>query len=119
MKRNLSNAHLEDTVLLAYLDGELSRRLMRTAAQHLQNCWACRSSLAELERQAQIISRLLINHDESDTARKQNAKAKFLERKKRVETERADPPTIDLKRLLKLKDSLIPDPLRAAYPQLA
>ena len=92
MKRNHSNEHPEDAVLLAYLDGELSRRATRTTAQHLQNCWTCRSSLAELELQAQIVSRLLSNHDESDIVRKQNAKARFLERKKHLETD--VPPTI-------------------------
>ena len=42
MKRNLSNAHPEDTVLLAYLDAELPRATKRSTEEHLHSCWKCR-----------------------------------------------------------------------------
>jgi hypothetical protein len=64
------------------------------------------SSLAELELQAQAVSRLLFNHDESDIARKQNAKAKFLERKKHLETKKKVPPTIRSLLLFPLRASM-------------
>jgi anti-sigma factor RsiW len=81
MKRNLSNAHPEDTVLLAYLDAELPRATKRSTEEHLHSCWKCRAALAELELQAQAVSQLLGHQDESDSARAERAKAKFLERK--------------------------------------
>ena len=86
MKRNLSNAHPEDTLLLAFIDAELPRAAMRSTKQHLQACWKCRANLAELELQAQAISKLLCHEDESDIARAEKAKAKFLDRKSFFET---------------------------------
>ena len=86
MKRSLSNAHPEDTVLLAYLDAELPRATKRSTEHHLQTCWKCRAALAELELQAQAVSKLLCHEDESDIARAEKAKAKFLEGKSFFET---------------------------------
>lgn len=86
MKRNLSNAHPEDTILLAFMDAELPRTAMRSTKQHLQACWRCRATLAELELQAQGVSKLLCQEDESDIARAEKAKAKFLEKKLYFET---------------------------------
>jgi len=85
MKRNLSSAHPEDTVLLAFMDAELPRVVMRSTKQHLQACWKCRAALAELELQAQAVSKLLCHEDEPDIARAEKAKAKFLERKSALE----------------------------------
>ena len=45
------------------------------------SCWKCRAALAELELQAQAVSKMLCHEDESDIARAEKAKAKFLERK--------------------------------------
>ena len=86
MKRNLSNAHPEDTILLAYLDAELPRGTKCSTEQHLQSCWKCRATLAELELQAQAVSKILSHEDELDIARAEMAKAKFLERKSFFET---------------------------------
>jgi anti-sigma factor RsiW len=85
MKRNLSNEHPEDTLLLAFMDAELPRATMRSTKQHLQACWKCRATLAELELQAQAVSKLLCQEDESDTVRAEKAKAKFLEKKSALE----------------------------------
>ncbi len=41
--------HLLHQELLAYLDGELSKRQMAKAAKHLQSCWSCRVELRRLE----------------------------------------------------------------------
>jgi anti-sigma factor RsiW len=77
MKRSLSNEHLEDAALLAYLDAELSGRAARTVQKHLQICWVCRSALAELERLAQTASKLLSQEGDSDTVQAGKARAKF------------------------------------------
>jgi anti-sigma factor RsiW len=92
MRRNLATEHPDDAALLGYLDAELSRVAMRGTQQHLQSCWKCRSALAELERQAQGISRLLSHQDDSDIARTQNAKTKFLNSKRSLETLLEEPP---------------------------
>jgi anti-sigma factor RsiW len=86
MKRNPSNAHPEDTVLLAYLDAELPRATRRSTEEHLHSCWKCRAALAELELQAQAVSKLLSHQDESDRTRAEAAKVKFLEQKALSET---------------------------------
>ncbi len=85
MKRNPSNVHPEDTILLAYLDAELPKPAMRSTAQHLQTCWKCRAALADLELQAQAASKILTHQVESGISRADAAKAKFLERKSRFE----------------------------------
>ncbi len=41
--------HLTREQLLRFLDGELSRSSTARVADHLQSCWACRSSLDQLE----------------------------------------------------------------------
>jgi hypothetical protein len=91
MRRNLATEHPDDAALLGYLDAELSRMAMRRTEKHLQSCWKCRSALAELEYQAQGISRLLAHQDDSDIARTQNAKPKFLSLRS-LETLREEPP---------------------------
>ena len=85
MKRNLSDVHPEDTILLAYLDAELPRASMRVTAQHLQVCWKCRAALAEVELRAQAASKLIAHQDESDSARAEIARDKFLKQKSLVE----------------------------------
>jgi anti-sigma factor RsiW len=85
MKRNPSNVHPEDTILLAYLDAELPKPAMRSTAQHLQTCWKCRAALADLELQAQAASKILTHQVESDISRADAAKTKFIERKARFE----------------------------------
>jgi anti-sigma factor RsiW len=87
MKRNPSNVHLEDAILLAYLDAELPRPAMRSTGQHLQTCWKCRATLADIELQAQAASKLFAHQDESDISRAEAAKAKFHERKSRFEAQ--------------------------------
>jgi anti-sigma factor RsiW len=70
--------HLEDEILLAYLDGELSHGQMREIRAHLMICWQCRSALSELECQAEAISQLLSAHSKTDHDRSVRAKEKFL-----------------------------------------
>jgi hypothetical protein len=41
--------HLSDEDILLVLDGESSRRLARSAQEHLAACWECRSRVGELE----------------------------------------------------------------------
>jgi anti-sigma factor RsiW len=85
MKRNLSNEHPEDATQLAYLDAELPGAATRRVLKHLQTCWRCRSTLAELELLAQAASKLLSQQDESDIARMREACAKFLQLKASLE----------------------------------
>jgi hypothetical protein len=85
MKRRPSVEHLEHAVILAHLDGELSRAAARKAKQHLQSCWNCRSVAAELELLAQTAHTLLSGGDEDDTAQTGTAKAEFLRRKTKID----------------------------------
>jgi anti-sigma factor RsiW len=85
MKREPSVEHLEDAVILAYLDGELSRAATRKAKHHLQSCWNCRSAAAELELLAQTAHALLSGGDEADTVQTGTAKAEFLRRKAKID----------------------------------
>src|SRR5580658_4267268 len=85
MKRKSSIEHLEDAVILAYLDGELSRAAVRKAKRHLQSCWNCRSAAAELELLAQTAYALLSGRDEGDTVQTGNAKAEFHRRKAKID----------------------------------
>jgi len=86
MKKKSSIEHLEDAVILAYLDGELSRAAARKVKQHLQSCWNCRSAAAELELLAQMAYALLAGRDEADAARAGTAKGEFLRRKAKIDT---------------------------------
>ena len=85
MKRKPSVDHLEDAVILAYLDGELSWAAARKAKHHLQSCWNCRSAAAELELLAQTAYALLSGGDEADTVQTGTAKAEFLRRKAKID----------------------------------
>ena len=85
MKRKPSVEHLEDAVILAFLDGELSRSASRKAKCHLQSCWKCRSAAAELERLAQTAYALLSEADEADPAQTDTANAEFLRRKAKTD----------------------------------
>ena len=90
MRRKGSVEHLEDTVILAYLDGELSRPAERKATRHLQSCWKCRSAAAELEALAQTAYALLSNRDEPNAAQVGIAKASFLRRKAKIDADCSD-----------------------------
>src|ERR1035441_6868520 len=85
MKRKPSVEHLEEAVILAYLDGELSQAAARKAKRHLQSCWNCRSAAAELEVLAQTAYALLSGGDEADTVQTGTGKAEFLRRKAKVD----------------------------------
>jgi anti-sigma factor RsiW len=86
MRRKSLIEHLENPVILAYLDGELSRAAARKAKQHLQSCWKCRSAAAELEGLAQTAYTLLASRDDSDTAQIGTAKAEFVRRRAKFDT---------------------------------
>jgi anti-sigma factor RsiW len=85
MKRKPSVEHLEDAVILAFLDGELSRADSRKAKHHLQSCWKCRSAATELERLAQTAYELLSGGDAAGTVRTESANAEFLKRKAKTD----------------------------------
>jgi anti-sigma factor RsiW len=78
MVASLLSEHPNDDVLLAYLDGELSWARTRSIRNHLKSCWKCRFVLADLESQAQTISRLLSARLDSDIDQSVKAKDKFL-----------------------------------------
>ena len=92
MKRNLATEHPDDVALLGYLDAELSRVAMRRTERHLQSCWKCRSALAELESSSTEYIQAFVHQDDSDIARTQSAKEKFLNLKRSLETLREEPP---------------------------
>jgi len=78
MRPNPLNEHLEDEVILAYLDGELSRSITRKTRQHLQSCWKCRATAAEFELLVQKAIGLMASQSEADAHRARAAKDKFL-----------------------------------------
>ena len=47
MWRRIGQRHCSDEVLLAHLDGELSRGVEKATRTHLQVCWNCRARLAK------------------------------------------------------------------------
>jgi hypothetical protein len=49
MRMFKETGHLSDEDILLVLDGESSRRLARSAQEHLAACWECRSRMGELE----------------------------------------------------------------------
>jgi hypothetical protein len=51
--------HLDETQLLAHLDGELSGEMRQQVVDHLQSCWSCRGHFRELcsRVEAYILSR--------------------------------------------------------------
>jgi anti-sigma factor RsiW len=85
MKTIPSPEHLEDAVILAYLDGELSRAAARKVTHHLQSCWNCRSAAAELELLAQTAYALLSGKEEADAQRLKTARAEFFRRKASID----------------------------------
>ena len=87
MRSNRPFEHLNDDQLLAYLDGEMSNAQMRAIRNHLRICWKCRSVLAELEAQAEAISRLLLARTNVDAERSDRAKERFLQWRSTFETQ--------------------------------
>jgi anti-sigma factor RsiW len=85
MKSKPHVEHLEDAVILAYLDGELSHAAAKKAKHHLESCWNCRSAAAELELLAQTAYALLSGEDEADTVQTGIAKVEFLGRKTKID----------------------------------
>lgn len=85
MTRKHSIEHLKEVVILAYLDGELSRVAARTVKHHLESFWNCRSTAAELEMLAQTAYALLSGGKQADTVQKDTAKAQFLRRKAKID----------------------------------
>jgi len=78
MRINRSREHLADEVLVAYLDGEMSKARMRAIRAHLNLCWKCRSALAELETAAEDASRLLAERSKDEIDRSLQARERFL-----------------------------------------
>src|SRR5262249_57470241 len=46
---NLEPRHLDEGVLLQYLDGEVPKRQVRNVQGHLEACWQCRAELEDLQ----------------------------------------------------------------------
>ena len=84
--------HYSDETLLACLDGELSQSKARAVRVHLKVCWECRAKLAELESQAEAVSRLLLEQLPSDINRSMRGLERFLRWQERAETQRAPVP---------------------------
>jgi anti-sigma factor RsiW len=78
MRRRTSPEHLDDEALLAYLDGEVSAARTRRIRNHLKICWKCRSVVADVEAQAEMVCRLLSAERGSDINRSAKAKKTFL-----------------------------------------
>jgi pimeloyl-ACP methyl ester carboxylesterase len=78
MRTNRLPEHPNDEMLLAYMDGEVSRVRIGAIRSHLKRCWKCRSVLADLELQAEAISPLLTANSDSDIDRSVTAKEKFI-----------------------------------------
>jgi hypothetical protein len=54
-----SQKHYSDECLLAWLDGETSRRVSARIEKHLKSCWDCRSRCDELNEQAIALASLM------------------------------------------------------------
>lgn len=88
MRKSQPREHLDDERLLAYLDGELDNARLRATQAHLDICWKCRSALAELEVQAETISRLLAQSSDDLITRSALAREKFLQWRNAFEAKR-------------------------------
>jgi anti-sigma factor RsiW len=109
MRRRMSSEHANDEVLLAYLDGEVSRARAWPIRNHLKTCWKCRSVLADLEVQAQMIARVLMTQLDSDIDRSVKAKETFLRWRTSFERQQ--------KSYFNARRSLLGDLLRVALAQ--
>jgi len=78
MRTHRMSEHPDEEALLAFLDGELSSSGIRTVRDHLMSCWKCRSVLADMESQAEAVSRLLSVQLNSDIDRSIRAKERFF-----------------------------------------
>ena len=88
MPTHRTSEHPNEEDLLAYLDGELSNSRIRTVCDHLKSCWKCRSVLADMESQAEAVSRLLSAQLDSDLDRSIRAKERFLHWRESFEKQR-------------------------------
>jgi anti-sigma factor RsiW len=88
MWTNRLTEHPNDEMLLAYLDGEVSVSRVRLIRNHLKTCWKCRSILADLESQAEAISRMLTENSDSDIDQAVVAKKRFLQWRASFERQR-------------------------------
>jgi anti-sigma factor RsiW len=79
MRMSRSREHPDHEHLLAYLDGEMNNTRARAVRTHLDLCWKCRSALAELEAQAEAVSRLLTGRSTDEIARRVRARERFLQ----------------------------------------
>jgi anti-sigma factor RsiW len=81
--------HLSDEVLVSLLDGELPPGKRRAARKHVDQCWACRTRLAEFESQIQQFTRLLRDQSDPPPAWIFRARQRFQERARPIR-ERAE-----------------------------
>jgi predicted anti-sigma-YlaC factor YlaD len=109
MRRRTLPEHPKDEAILAYLDGEMSRVQARPILNHLKSCWECRSVLADLETQAETISRLLSARQDSDIGRSAKAKERFFRWRTSFERQR--------RAFFRIRRSLLRNPLHVALAQ--
>ena len=75
---NRSPVHLDDELLVAFMDGEISANQKHSVEAHLENCWKCRSALTDLESRMEEVSRLLTITGKAEIDRSVAAKERFL-----------------------------------------
>ena len=56
--RQMRSVHCSSEMLLAYVDGELSRQTAKKVKLHLEGCWECRARMTDLDHQAQELARM-------------------------------------------------------------
>jgi hypothetical protein len=95
MLKSLLQKHCSDESLLAHLDGELSLRRERAVKRHLATCWDCRARLAELEQQAESVTRSLAEQRFPGSHHIEGAKRRFLEAREEFERGLRVPHEID------------------------
>ena len=78
--RRMRSGHCSSEMLLAYVDGELSRRTAKKVQLHLESCWECRARLTDLDNQAQEIARRSAQQTFPSPARIATARSDFFAR---------------------------------------
>src|ERR1051326_3970440 len=69
--------HCSDEELVAWMDGELSRRVSRHVGQHLESCWQCRLALNDFENTVLHLSRAHAAADTPDSGQAATALEDF------------------------------------------
>jgi len=70
--------HCNDLLLLAHLDGELSRWRGLLVKRHLERCWKCRARQYDIEARVRALMSIVDSPDFLDASRVAQAKHRFL-----------------------------------------